>query len=229
MSNRYHIKPNGEPGVCSAKYQCKYKLSQKEHYDTKIKAQEAYEKSQQAYSLPNVSKNITKPIDVLNGDYFFDRDCEDYGFNFSQPDIEGVYLEKFDDMDSEYWRFEQLEEIFYEFDKNDFQLGYSLNVKFHTLQRYLSEDIVEGYAKTKNPFTRSLYSYGEDNMDEDTQSLPIIMVHKGVPYIVDGNHRFAAAQRKGMKAFGGVVIGTNDDMSRMWLMSPTKFNSMFDN
>lgn len=259
MAN-YHIKPNGDPGICSAHIRdCKYKLSADEHYGSPEEAQQAYEKQQEE---KNVSMSLTKKLlkkeknnvqevnssevfsdeqstsdvsmmmndeydvnndpDFIPGEYYFDVKSDDYGIPFLAPDHSGVYEEANDD-GSVFYRFEQLDELFDEFDDNDVYDGYSMNVPLNTVQQYVSPELVAEYAQNDD-FNSTKFHEDENH----PASLARVLVHKGELYIIDGNHRFMAGRLSGRQTFKGVVIGMNDEMTNMWTVPPEYFNKMFE-
>lgn len=249
---KYHIKPNGEAAKCSATVQqCKYG-SKDQHYSTVEAARTAYELSQATKTLITLQKeekNNNAPITEVENDalgnfdvfseefrnavferieapdfvYEFEKKMDDYGIVFESPDTDTAYIEENED-GSVFHRFEQLDELFEEFTEEDVQEGYSLNVPLHTVQQYVSEDLVNYYAATGE--TDSITAY-EDEENDQAVSLMRILVHKDKLYVIDGNHRFAAARVAGEQSFKGVVMGMDDDMNNMWVVPPEHFNQMY--
>lgn len=241
---KYHIKPNGDPGVCvaSSKNGCKYGYSVDKHYQTVEDARAAYEISQQNNTINSLSKSNTAvllvdELDFLDDEnfldkyyeedfeYVFEKKIDDYGIKFSAPKHDSTYIESNDD-GSVFYRFEQLDELFDEFDEEDVRKGYSLDVELNTVQQIVSEDLVKYYAYTGE--TNSITVY-DDEEEGRPSSLMRVLVHKGELYVIDGNHRFAAAKLSKNQLFDGIVIGMDDDMENMWLVPPSYFNEHFSN
>jgi len=242
---KYHIKPNGDPGICVAKKDggCKYKLSSEEHYSTIEEARVAYEEAQNSQILfslhndrrdysreANVEKTLSLPEDFSldkyyeeDFEYVFEKQSDDYGIVFASPEHDTAYIETNDD-GSVFYRFEQLDELFDEFDVEDVREGYSTNVPLHTVQKFVSEDLVNYYAHTGETDSITVY---DDEDEGHPPSLMRVLVHKGNAYVIDGNHRFAAARVAGSKSFSGIVIGMDDEMENMWVVPPEYFNKMF--
>lgn len=225
---KYHIKDNGEPGLCVAVVRCKYNLGLDEHFDTPKEAVVAYEVKMSDQVFGNtVSKGGVKTeggYTVTNGTgLLFTGMTEDYGIEFKQPNIEGSFLER--NSDSTFYRFDQMGDIFEDYEISDVRPGYALNgVKLNTVQQFVSDAVVNSYAEEKNPFRKSFFKY--DEMDEN-ESFPIVAIIDNEPYIIDGNHRFAAAKVKNMSAFAAVVLEFNEDGSEYYDVSPEEFNRRF--
>lgn len=232
MTVKYHVKPNGEPARCVAEVSCDYGFSVEEHYSTKIEASKAYEESMSSeiftISRKTSAKHSSKK--AVYGVYEFTVPCDSYGLNFREPDVVGVYLQEGEDYEM-YYRFEELSDLFEECSAEDVKPGYSLNVEMNTLQYVMSEQIVDEYASEKNPFIRSKFKYDEDEEfgDYDYDSVPIVAIIKNEVFIIDGNHRFAAAKKKGLSAFAAAVVEFSDDMDSFWDVSAEDFNRRFEN
>lgn len=224
---KYHIRPDGTPGECSAVISCRYNFSEQDHYTTTQEAQKAYEASMSQGLFVVKNKNIGEKISTSgNDDFTFDHQVDDYGITFSEPEIEGVYMEEDEYDNSAFYRFEELHDIFDEYSIKDVQPGYSLEVPLHSVQKMISPEVVNDYASEKNPFRRSKFKY--DDFDaEETDSFPMVGIINNKVFIIDGNHRFAAAKKKNMKAFAGVVFEFNKDGSEFYDVSPAEFNKRF--
>lgn len=222
---KYHIRPDGTAGVCEAVISCRYKFSEEEHYSNKEDAQKAYEESMNAGLFVVKHKEVEKISTTDNG-YTFDHQVDNYGITFAQPEVEGVNFEEDEYDGSAFYRFDELHDIFDEYSISDVQPGYSLEVPLHSVQKMISPEVVEDYASEKNPFRRSKFKF--DNEDGNiTDSFPIVGIIKDKIFVIDGNHRFAAAKKRGLKAFAAVVFEFNDDCSEFYDVSPAEFNRRF--
>jgi len=222
---KYHIRPDGTPGECSAVISCRYNFSEESHYATPVEAQKAYEESMKQGLFVVQHKEVEK-IATTDNNYIFDHQVDDYGIIFSEPEVEGVDFEEDEYDGAAFYRFDELHDIFDEYSISDVKPGYSLEVQLHSVQKMISPEVVNDYASEKNPFRRSKFKF--DNEDGNiTDSFPIVGIIKNKPFIIDGNHRFAAAKVKNMKAFAGVVFEFNDDCSEFYDVSPEEFNKRF--
>lgn len=74
-----------------------------------------------------------------------------------------------------------------------------MNAEIFSLQHYVDENIVNFYEKQNDLFQHSFFD--EDNTD----TVPIILVYSEKVYVLDGNHRFCAARKQGLKTFSAIV------------------------
>lgn len=162
---------------------------------------------------------------ITYGFYDFDDSVENYDLTFDGPDIPTCQFEHNDDDNSEFYRFEQIADLIEEYSVNDVKPGYALqDVELNTMQAYVSEQIVNEYSLEKNPFVKSNYTYSEEYVDE---SFPIVAIIKNKPFIIDGNHRFAAAKKNNFIAFAAVVVEFSEDGEDFYDVSPEEFNYRF--
>lgn len=233
MTVKYHVKPNGEPARCVAEVACNYGFSVEEHYSTKFEASKAYEVSMndEMFTVSRKASANVSSKKAVYGVYDFTTPCDRYGLTFREPDVSGSYLQEGEDGYEMYYRFEELSDLFEECSPEDVKAGYSLNVELNTLQYSMSEHIVDEYAAEKNPFIRSKFKYDENEEfdGDDYDSIPIVAIIKNELFIIDGNHRFAAAKKKGLSAFAAAVVEFSDDMDSFWDVSAEDFNRRFEN
>lgn len=220
-TNKFHISDDGIARKCDAtKKPCRFG-NDDEHYSTKEEAQKAFEREQSSNLFSSMNKKYK------NKEYTFTTKTEEYGIDFKCPDVEGSYQEDGTD-GSSFYRFEQLDELFDDYGEDDVETGYRLDLPLNTLQQYISKGLVEDYVKSSNMASnRSLYADAKLDKDEPP-SIMRLLVHKGEFYIVDGNHRFAAARVSGQKEFSGIVMIMNDDMSAIAKVAPHHFNRMVE-
>lgn len=242
MATKFHISDDGIARKCDAtKKPCRFG-GDDEHYSTLQDAQKAYEREQSSYTLNSLQKTSVKENDDEDLDqeeysepysysdyqgYEFTTKTEDYGIVFKAPDFEDVYTETPED-GSEFYRFEQLDELFDEYGVEDVEKGYTLDLPLNTLQQYLSKNLVEDYANAESKIGE--FSFDDEIKAEDNipPSIMRLLIHKGEFYIIDGNHRFAAARVNQQKEFSGIVIMMNDDMTAMAKVAPHHFNRMVE-
>lgn len=240
---KFHISDDGVARKCEAtKKPCKFG-GDEEHYSTIQEAQKAYELKQSSHIFNTLQKESDLSIEESDEleeyydeenysyadyqGYEFTATAEDYGIAFKAPDIDGVYVETLDD-GSDFYRFEQLHDLFYEFGIDDVEEGYRLDMPLNTLQHYLSQDLVNDYANSESDL--GAFSF-DDEINSDNGDLPSTMrllVHKGEFFIIDGNHRFAAAKVSEQQTFSGIVIMMNDEMDQMVKLSPFHFNRLVE-
>lgn len=223
---RYHLKPNGEAGKCVAQISCQYGMPLDEHYGTPEEAQLAYEKSMEDVTFTPISKSNSKKA-TWGGEYNFDKTLDNYDLYFNSPDIDGVFIQEGEDY-AVYYRFEEMADLFSGYDSDDVRPGYSMNVHLNTLQYMVSPEIVDEYASEKNPFSKSKFKYDDLEDDHENDSFPIVAIIKDELFIVDGNHRFAAAKQRGLSAFAAVVVQFSDNMEEFYQITPEEFNKRFE-
>lgn len=240
MKNKFHISDDGIARRCEAtKKPCKYG-GDEQHYSTLQEAQMAYERM----NVENTFQSLNKNSNVYNDDeydetydepysysdyqgYEFTTKIEDYGITFKAPDFDSVFVETPED-GSMFYRFEQLDELFDEYGVEDVEDGYTLDIPMNTLQQYVSKDLVEDYARAESDI--GSFSF-DDEIKADYGMPPSIMrllIHKGEFYIIDGNHRFAAAKLSEQENFSGIVILMNDEMTSMAKVPSYYFNKMVE-
>lgn len=158
---------------------------------------------------------------ILQSGFAFATPSEDFGFPFHCPDFPGTFLET--DEEGSWWRFDELADLFDEFSPEHMVPGYALDVPLVALQRFLSADVIEAYTAQRHPFT-SIFDYASAF---DAPSLVMVAIMGGVPHIVDGHHRLAAAKCRQLSAFAAVVVEFSEDGSLFWQVTPGEFNSRF--
>lgn len=241
---KFHISDDGVARKCEAtKKPCKFG-GDEEHYSTIQEAQKAYEQKQSSHMFNTLQKEndlSTEESDELE-EYYDDENysyanfyefitkTEDYGITFKAPDFKDVYMETPAD-GSMFYRFEQLDELFTEYGKDDVEEGYTLDIPLNTLQQYVSKELVEDYVRAEsNIGDIGSFSF-EDEIKAENGRPPSIMrllIHKDEFYIIDGNHRFAAARLSEQKTFSGLIILMNDEMSSMTKVPSYYFNKMVE-
>lgn len=239
-AKKFHISDDGIARKCDAnKRPCKFG-GDAEHYSTAQEAQAAYERMNAESTFSPLTRNndvdehaefdeyIDEPYSYSDYQgYNFITKTEDYGIAFKAPDFEDVYMETPDD-GSEFYRFEQLDELFDEYGVEDVEDGYTLDIPLNTLQQYVSKDLVEDYVNAENDIGSFSFDDEIKAEDEIPPSIMRLLIHKGEFYIIDGNHRFAAAKLSNQQSFSGVVVMMNDEMDSMAKVPAYYFNKMVE-
>lgn len=210
----YHISPDGNPRRCYNPQKCKYKTPLEEHYRSKKEAIIAYENKNN--SIPKTLKNYYKP---------FSTKTDKYGIHFSKPDLPDVYLDgPENDGDcsdpSEYYRSDIVYDIFEDYNINDVQKGYSMNVGLNSLQKFVDDKILKKYENQKEIFNIK-------NMKPDSLPPTLLVCENKKLFIIEGNHRFAAAKKKKVKYWNGIVIEYNQSKNTTRIIKPDEFNKNF--
>ena len=167
-------------------------------------------------------------------DNTFTAVSDDFGIPYAPPALADgdVYEETYDD-GSKFWRFEQLEELFSDFDRSDERAGYDISHisdVLYTLQQRISPTAVREYDQQDNPFAHRLFpdSLGEDTDDQRSSHAARIVVLGTRVYIADGNHRIISALRRGKTSMYGIVVYAQQDdtghITDLLRMSPDVFN-----